>query len=191
MLDDLDRLNVPRYYALAAIYHVGAEDIGRRRLADELGLTESKTRTMLDHLRDAGYIEVQETLTLAERGSDVREELAGTVKQVSPVSLDYLVDDAETLAVLLADTDIEDELSLRDEAVRGGATGMTVLTYDDGFRFPEREEPGSAAYREDRRRLDELFGAAAGDGDTLLAVFAGARPDAAAGMWRALLALLA
>ncbi|MFB6295176.1 MAG: DUF4443 domain-containing protein [Candidatus Nanohaloarchaea archaeon] len=190
MLGELDDLNVPRYYALAAIYHIGKEDIGRRRLADEIGLTESKTRTMLDHLRETGYIEVQETLALTGRGADVRDELAACIKDVAPVSLDYLADDRETLAVLVTGASLESELSLRDEAVRAGASGVTILQYDGGFRFPDRAEPDNDAYRGDRGRLDAVFGERASDGDLLLAVFAGTMADATAGMWRTLLMLL-
>ncbi|MDY6766523.1 MAG: DUF4443 domain-containing protein [Candidatus Nanohaloarchaea archaeon] len=190
MLEELDSLNVPRYYAVAALYHIGNEEIGRRRLAGEIGLTESKTRTMLDHMRDAGYITARETLTLTEEGATIYDELEDRIKQIAPVDLTYLGVDDTSLAALVSDTEVEDEVMLRDEAVRAGATGMTVLHYDGGFHLPS--DPGEAAPKEgqdDLDHLDETFSGAAPD-DIVLVVSAGEIEAATAGLWRTVLSIL-
>lgn len=190
MLDDLDDLNVPRFYALAALYRIGQDGIGRRRLADWLGLSESKTRTMLDHLRDAGLIGVDETLALTDEGWETVEDIPVRLGGIDDLDLAYLADDSRTTIALVAGTPADDEIAIRDEAVRGGATGLTLLRYDDGFGFPDAQDPDSEQYRTDLARLDDRFGDDASDGDTLLIVFAPEKDRARAGLWRALYALV-
>ncbi|MDY6765730.1 MAG: MarR family winged helix-turn-helix transcriptional regulator [Candidatus Nanohaloarchaea archaeon] len=191
MLDGLTDLNVPRFYALAAIYHIGEEDIGRRRLADEIGLTESKTRTMLGHMRDAGLITAEETLSLAPAGEEVYTALVDTVKAVSEVDLSYFAVDEVCRAALLSGVTVDNEVAVRDEAIRGGATGMTVLQYDQQFRFPS--EPDSLPERNEAHAdldvLDATFQTAV-EGDVLFIVSADAEETVVAGLWRAIFSVM-
>lgn len=190
MLEDIDSLNVPRYYALGAIYHIGRENIGRRRLADSLGLTESKTRTMVEHLRDADLLTVEDTLALTEESEGLYRKMADSIKQIDSVPLSFLVDDEISQAVLLSDMEVEDSLELRDEAVRAGATGTTLLAYEGGFQFTDGERPDVPGFARDTETLEEDFGGKAEDGDLLVIVFGPDDPAVIGGLWRVMSILL-
>ncbi|MFB6292012.1 MAG: DUF4443 domain-containing protein [Candidatus Nanohaloarchaea archaeon] len=186
MMDGLEDLNVPRFYAFAALYYIGSEDIGRRRLAERLGLSESKTRTMLDHLRDAGYVTADDHTKLSGNGEELYSDSLSRVKRIERLELEEVaVGDINVAALVMgAESRIGSGLEVRDEAVRAGAEGMTVLHFEDGFKFP-----GEQLGEEELEELDEEFDDA-WKGDALLISSAGSVEKAVAGLWRALFYVL-
>ncbi len=179
---ELEDLNVPRFYAFAALYYTGKEDIGRRRLAERIGLSESKTRTMLDHLRESGYVTADDHTKLSSKGERLYSGYHSRIKRIEELELEEIAVGEVNIAALVmgAESRIGSGLELRDEAVRAGADGMTVLHYDDGFKFP-----GEQLHEGELIELDEEFDDA-WEGDVLLIASADSRDRAAAGLWRAL-----
>ena len=163
MFEELN-LNVDESYAVLSLYFLGKEEIGRRRLSKRLGLTESKTRTMLEHLRDAGFVEAGKTMDLSTgRGEEFFDRIDEKVVDIEEVELENISMRGENIAALLRDVEIESSIKVRDEAVRGGARGMTILNYDNRFNFPEEQEPDSERIEAELRYLEQNFSAEAGD----------------------------
>jgi len=184
---EVENLNVDEFYAFSAIYLVGKRGLGRRRLAEELGLTESKTRTMLDHLKDSGYIETGEKTILTDKGEEVFSQIDDVLIEVSEVDLEYLGVGEYAFAALV---DIEKSFSvieLRDEAVRAGAKGLTVLEYDDGFTFPEDDDPTKESFENDIKHLENYFSA---EKDFKLLISSGKEKEARKGLWRSIYHLI-
>jgi predicted transcriptional regulator len=188
MLEDLN-LNVDTSYAVLSLYFLGNEEIGRRKLAERLGLTESKTRTMLEHLRVEGLVEAGKTMNLTSpRGEKLFDGIDGKLVEIKEVDLENISMRGENIAALMRDVEIESSIKVRDEAVRGGARGMTILTYDGGFNFPEEQKPDSEKIEAELDYLEEVFPAERGD--KLMISSAGNINEAKQGLWNAVAAVL-
>ena len=180
---DIENLNVDEFHAYSAIFLIGKNGLGRRRMAQELGLTESKTRTMLKHLKEAGYIQTTEKTDLTTEGKEVFSYLEEKILETEKIDLDYLgVGEFAFGALVNVEKDFR-VISLRDEAVRAGAKGLTVLEFQDGFTFPEDEDPKREEFDKDVRLLEETFSPE--NGHKLL-ISSGSEAEARRGLWRAL-----
>jgi predicted transcriptional regulator len=187
MFPDLN-LNVDESYALLALHFLGNEEIGRRRLAERLGLTESRTRTMLEHLREAGFVKAGDTMELAGLGKKIFSEMDEKIHKIQEVELENISMRGENIAALMRNVEIESSIRIRDEAVRGSARGMTILTYDDGFNFPEEQKPDTDEILTELVHLEDRF--PAGKDDKLLISSASDIEDAKSGLWSAVSAVL-
>lgn len=180
---EIENLNVEEFYAYSAIFLIGKEGLGRRRLAHKLGLTESKTRTMLKHLKQAGYIQTTEKTDLTTEGEEVFSYLEGKILETEKIDLDYLgIGEFAFGALVNVEKDFR-VISLRDEAVRAGAKGLTVLNYQNGFTFPEDEDPQREEFENDITLLEKAFSPE--NGQKLL-ISSGSEEEARRGLWRAL-----
>ena len=74
-------------------------------------------------------------------------------------------------------------ISLRDEAVRAGAKGLTVLEFQNGFTFPEDNDPKNKEFEKDINQLKETFTPEKGQ---KLLISSGKEEEARKGLWRAL-----
>jgi hypothetical protein len=111
--------------------------IGRKTLAQILGIGEGSTRTILDKMIREGSVENTKLgAVLTERGV---KNFRGAGITVTPVTIDGLTISDENCAVLvkgMADR-IRTGYEQRDEAVRMGAVGATTLVVNDGkLLFP-------------------------------------------------------
>ncbi|MFB6116656.1 MAG: DUF4443 domain-containing protein [Candidatus Nanosalina sp.] len=185
---ELENLNVGKFHAYAAIYLIGEKHLGRRRLAEELGLTESKTRTMLKHLKNSGYIQTGDKTRLTSEGEKILSEIQERLQKVSEADLGYLGMGEEAVAALVKLEEDFNVIQLRDEAVRAGARGLTVLEHQKNFTFPEDEDPEEERFKKDTELLEEIF--APEKGDKLLISSGDSEEDARKGLWRALHHLL-
>jgi DNA-binding MarR family transcriptional regulator len=187
MFEELN-LNVDQSYAVLATYFLGREEIGRRKLSQRLGLTESKTRTMLEHLRVEGYVEAGDTMELTTSGEKIFEQVDEKIQDIQEVDLENISMRGENIAALLREVEIDSSIKIRDEAVRGGARGMTILTYSKGFDFPEEQKPDEEKILAELEYLEERFEAE--EGDKLLISSAEKLGDAKSGLWSAVAAVL-
>lgn len=185
---ELENLNVEKFHACAAIYLVGEKNLGRRKLAQELGLTESKTRTMLKHLKNSGYIETGEKTVLTPKGEGIFKVIKNILEKVSEVDLNYLGMGEEAVAALVKTEADFNVIQLRDEAVRAGARGLTILEYQKVFTFPEDEDPDEKDFEKDIGILEEVFSPE--KDDKLLISSADTQEEARKGVWRALYHLI-
>jgi predicted transcriptional regulator len=114
--------------------------IGRKTLAQVLGIGEGSTRTILDKMMREGSIENTKLgAVLTERGV---KNFRGSGISASPVRIDGLTISNQDCAVLvkgMADH-IGTGYEQRDEAVRTGAMGATTLLFKNGrLVFPGDE----------------------------------------------------
>lgn len=106
--------------------------VGRKRLAENIGIGEGSMRRILDTLKDWEMIVVKQTgISITRRGLDFLEELPLRVVELDAGSL---VLGAHTQAVLVKGVagDIGNGLHQRDVGIRAGALGCTTLVMDGG-----------------------------------------------------------
>ncbi len=113
--------------------------IGRYRLKDMLGLSghEGSVRQMLVNLQSQGYLAASRSgCTLTPTGTTFLEACLTSkhIAAIKRVGAQLLTVGPVTLGVHLQNKadHIESAMSLRDLAVRGGATGATILLFKEG-----------------------------------------------------------
>ncbi|KXA92662.1 hypothetical protein AKJ65_07235 [candidate division MSBL1 archaeon SCGC-AAA259E19] len=121
--------------ALAIIGDEGL--IGRKKLAEELGVGEGSARTLLDQLKERDLVVSRPSgHSLTERGE---EELAGKCPELLSVDAGSLTVAEEDVATIArnAESGIRRGVEERDEAMKAGAEGATILvSKDQGLRMP-------------------------------------------------------
>lgn len=111
--------------------------IGRKRLAEELGVGEGSVRTILNQLKRRGLI----------RSSKGGHELTAKGRRELGKAGEYVQVDAGTLTVGEVDiativrgaaAKVRRGIEQRDEAIKAGASGATVLVFKNGkLQFPD------------------------------------------------------
>ncbi|MEM2866694.1 MAG: DUF4443 domain-containing protein [Candidatus Hadarchaeales archaeon] len=121
--------------ALELIHRMGR--VGRPELGRRLGLGEGSTRSLLLLLRRRGLVRSSRGgHTLTERG---RRELGEPMRLVR-LNCGKLTVGEVDVAVLVRDAarKVRGGVEERDEAIKAGAKGATVLVFrEDGLRFPD------------------------------------------------------
>lgn len=112
--------------------------IGRKRLAENLNLGEGSMRTLLDHLKEEDYV------SSAPRGHSLTDEGKHELSRMEERFLKFnagsltvgKIDVATT--VRRASDGIKRGIAKRDEAIKAGAKGATILVFENGdLRFPK------------------------------------------------------
>jgi len=106
--------------------------IGRKKLAQKLDLGEGSMRTVLDRLKDGGYVSsTPQGHILTEDG---QRELEGRAGKVLETHVGDLTVGEVDVAVLVegASGKVDIGIEQRDEAIKAGAKGATTLTFRDG-----------------------------------------------------------
>jgi len=154
--------------------------IGRKRLVDFLGIGEGSVRTILDRLKDKGFI------SSSSRGHEITEEgrecLDEGLEFLRVDVGDLTVGDVDVATVVKGVSDLVDKgIEQRDEAIKVGTDGATVLVFEDGeLVLPEdlggvEEEVGSEL-------LDNFE---LSDGDVVIIGTGNSVLDAERGAWAA------
>ncbi len=116
------------------------EPVGRKRLAESLEIGEGSMRTILDRLKDEGLVDsTARGHVLTNQG---REELEGGGQFLHFDAGDLTVGekDVATMVESVADK-VDLGISQRDEAIKVGAEGATVLVFSGGnLRLPDSSE---------------------------------------------------
>ena len=133
------------------------EPLGRKRLADYLGVGEGSVRTLLskmDHLVDSsskGHFLNKEGKKVIK---EIKEYLAGPKKLESKIS----AGDYPKFGLKLKKTNLENGTEVRDEIIRGGAKGALVLNVNNtNILFPEDETRLNEVYPELSNELSSKF----------------------------------
>ncbi|MCS7131480.1 MAG: winged helix-turn-helix transcriptional regulator [Hadesarchaea archaeon] len=111
--------------------------IGRKELARELGTGEGSVRTILERLERRGLI------TSSRRGHSItakgRRELGKVSRYVRVDAGDLTVGDVDVATIVRgAAAMVKQGIEQRDEAIKAGADGATVLVLKDGkLQFPD------------------------------------------------------
>ncbi len=177
---------------LQLVHEIGLRAVGRRRLADATGLSEMTVRLELERLRNQGAVELRrDGPRLTQSGSRRFASLFRFLRDVRSLDLRSLRVDAVGLAAWLAPIPFMSAWSVRDVAVRGGATGLILLRQESGdWRFAHNGEPVRDRNAPDVAAIDAAFPDAA-SGDLLILAFGADRLAAGRGLWSVLAELLA
>lgn len=126
--------------------------LGRKQLAKELGVGEGSVRTILDRLKKRGLI------TSSRGGHSIttkgRHELGKALEYVQIDAGDLTVSDVDVATIVRnAAARVGRGIEQRDEAIKAGADGATVLIFKSGkLQFPDgfmevRQEVGGKLAR--------------------------------------------
>lgn len=166
------------------IYLIGKHGFGRRKLAEELGSTEMKTRMMIEKLAEDGIVEVtRKGCDLTPRGERIFKRLEGLIKGIKNIKLGKLSLDKACVGATIKKR-LNSSWEVRDEAIRGQATGAIVLYNLNGNLVMPPSKTQLNQYREDyeiiKKELDLQ------NGETSILVFAPDRASALNALWRVL-----
>ena len=164
------------------------ERLGRRRLADRTGLSEMFVRLELEHLRDRGLVRLDRRgCELTDKGLRLFSPVLKLVVKVMPVELnDLRIDVVNLAAQLTGPAHVPAAWQLRDEAIREGASGLILLSRQDGeWVFSHDQEPLQVQYAGDAEQLEQNF-RGGNSNDHLLIVPGPDRNVCTRGLWRAI-----
>lgn len=136
--------------------------VGRKQLTTELGVGEGSMRTILTQLKKRGLI-------TSSRGGHALttkgKRLLGKPFEFTRVDVGNLAVGKVNIATIVrgAAVKIGRGIEQRDEAIKAGAAGATILVYKGGkLRFPD-EFSSAEKYSSSTKQLIETFGPKDGD----------------------------
>lgn len=119
----------------------GEGPLGRKQIAEKLGLGEGSTRTILGKLKDRGLItSTPEGHSIKKKGMKKLEERS---KRLVSLDAGELTVGEVDVAVVIenAASKVRSGIEQRDEALKAGADGATVLIFEgQELRFPGADE---------------------------------------------------
>jgi DNA-binding MarR family transcriptional regulator len=112
--------------------------IGRKQLARELGIGEGSVRTILNRLKERSFITSNRSGQLITAKG--KRELGKTLEYVQIDAGDLTVSDVDVATIVRkAAARVSRGIEQRDEAIKAGAAGATVLVLKKGkLQFPDR-----------------------------------------------------
>lgn len=177
----MEGINVGSFYALETIYILGRMAVSRRRMCIELGLSESKTRTLLKHLEQKKHIKAStKGYVLTEKGEKFAKKLNAVVKGLKEIKLDGIVGRKAGFALHTSASSGLKAYQIRDKLVGAGAEGALVLRAD-----ANRLRLVDAAGRAYENRLQHIAKQLEGvkKNDTVIVGFAPEAESAKAAIW--------
>jgi hypothetical protein len=173
--------------ALQLVFHVGQARLGRRRLAIRTGLSEMTVRLELERLRELGFVRLRRSgAEFTRAGREHFAPLFDRVRAILELELTSLRLDAVTLAAHLEAPERSPVWTIRDRAIREGATGLILLRFGpgpEGWSFTHNDEPIEAQNPRDAAAIVAALPAPC-VGDRLLIVSGPDRRRAGLGLWR-------
>jgi len=111
--------------------------IGRKQLARELGIGEGSIRTILNRLRERSFITSNRSGQLITAKG--KRELGKALEYVQIDAGDLTVGDVDVATIVRkAAARVNRGIEQRDEAIKAGAAGATVLVYKSSkLQFPD------------------------------------------------------
>ena len=112
--------------------------LGRKKLAEKMNLGEGRIRTILNYLKKQKLAKsTQNGHILTESGEKRLREMSERILKIDAKTLTVGQKDVATIARNTSDK-VRLGVEERDEAIKKGAEGATVLIYKDGrFRLPK------------------------------------------------------
>ncbi|NPA47807.1 MAG: DUF4443 domain-containing protein [Thermococci archaeon] len=158
---------------VAAIFML-KEPMGRKSLADALGIGEGSARTMLKKMNSAGIINsTQRGHILTKKGLELLNRLGDLFSEAIPVGF---VEGYPAYSLRVPDPPEFKSIELRDEAIRYFAKGAMILLVKNGTPvFPEDQRPVRDTLPELYERLKALDFK---DGDLILVTWSDEPSDA-------------
>jgi predicted transcriptional regulator len=137
-------------HVLYTLFILGTgKGVGRYRIKNEIGLGEGATKTLLIHLKDAGIINSdyihQKGHHLTEKGKKIYEDLISRIsfpQEVENPGNKFVVGQIAVFSIIkkkAVKSQIVLDITHRDEAIKIGGTGATVVQFDGvNFIFPDK-----------------------------------------------------
>ncbi len=122
-----------------AILRLKGRSLGRGALARELGLGDGAVRTLISALKDHKLIEVRrEGCVLTAKGNKTYSSLRKNISLPEEVGASPLTVGAHNIAIRVkGHVGITTGVQERDEAIKEGGTGATILQYNNNlFKMP-------------------------------------------------------
>jgi len=144
---------------------------GRARLSAELGIGEWSTRTILKLLKKEGLVDATPMgYKLTREGFKLLEELKKSAAGMSLLAPSFLTADKRSVGMLVRGEKPPSVLEVRDEAVRIGASGITLLCFKRGkFYFVDSGDELQSNYLPALKEINDKFKFQ--NGDMLLLCF--------------------
>lgn len=171
--------------ALQLAYHVRRVRLGRRRLAELTGLTEMAVRIELERLRGRDLVSLPRSgVELTAAGTRRFEPILEPIRAIARVELTSLRLATVTLAAHVGARAVPPVWTLRDGAIREGATGFLLLRFHpDGWTFGHNSEPIARRNPRDAATIESTFPEPR-DGDLLLIASGPDLRRAGLGLWQ-------
>lgn len=124
------------------------QGVGRYRIKDEIGLGEGSTKTLLTRLKDENFISIETKKQLGHSLTPKGLEIFNQLIQIIPIPIElnnlhnkFVVGEFAYFSHL-SKKNLKEHLEIgiaqRDEAIKIGGTGASVLTYHNNqFSFPD------------------------------------------------------
>lgn len=105
---------------------------GRKQLADAVNVGEGSMRTIVEYLRDKGFVDVKQTgLKISTRGLDFMRTFPIKIERLEPSDISIAVRNVAVLVKNRADR-ISLGIEQRDAAIKAGAEGATTIIIKGG-----------------------------------------------------------
>lgn len=172
-------------------YILNQNRLGRRTLAKKTGYTESVIRTQLEKLQNQGLVQMTKLGTeLTQKGKKVYKKVLEKIKGIKPLELGELQVDKINLSALIEGVDNFKTWSLRDLAVKKGATGAIFIScIDDELNFTDSDQKVVKRNPQDVQIIKKAFPQRY-DQDLILIVFGPKRCEVNRGLWEITIKLL-
>jgi len=159
---------------------------GRAALAHSLGIGEGTMRTVLRSLYVKGLIDSAPSgHKLTVKGFTILQKLRKKIISLKQVPASPLTFEFPASAIQLRGVRFRmNTLTLRDEMVRSGLSGCTLLRFDNGrLIIPPFHAPTHAKYAPQLNTLTKLFSLE--EGDIVLLGYGKNKVDVERGLWKA------
>ena len=105
---------------------------GRRSLADSVNIGEGSMRTIIEFLRDKGYVDVKQTgIKISTRGVEFVRNLPIRMERLEPSDISIAMRNVAVLVRNRADK-VTLGIEQRDAAIKAGAEGATTIVVKGG-----------------------------------------------------------
>jgi DNA-binding transcriptional regulator LsrR (DeoR family) len=105
---------------------------GRRSLAEGIGIGEGSIRTILEFLRDKGFVDIKQTgIQITKGGRYFLEGIPIEVKRIPP-SDSSLCDKNVAVRIRSSMNMVGSGIQQRDAAIKAGAEGATTILFTNG-----------------------------------------------------------
>ncbi|MEK6954906.1 MAG: DUF4443 domain-containing protein [Candidatus Micrarchaeota archaeon] len=174
-----------------ALWILSQGEISRKSLSQKLAVGEGSTRSILAHFSKKGLVRItKQGCTLTNRGLGFIHAIKKSVLKVSGVRGSPITFNHPAFGIHLRalGRKLKKGLEERDEAIRAGASGATVLMVKKGrFAFPGSES-NDFVRGEVAKELKNEFNAQ--DGDVLILSYSHNGLSAERGAWNAAIFLM-
>ena len=149
------------YRALSQLYDCKRR--GRKSLADSIGIGEGSIRTILEFLRDKGFIEVRQTgIQITKSGIYFLDGIPLRVERLP--STDMSLSDSNVAVQVKGSANmITSGIQQRDSAIKAGADGATTIVMKEGNLIIPPEYDLDLEQPVDARVIREIFDLKEGD----------------------------